>query len=88
MIHLALYSTHTIPNPPLAKKGIQSEAAGAGQRDDRSPARPCLSAPQGYAGAGLARRLIGASCAKQRITPGQLITHADRGASMRSKSLA
>ncbi len=38
--------------------------------------------------AALARRLIGASCAKQRITPGQLIIHADRGASMRSKSLA
>ena len=36
----------------------------------------------------LARRLIGQSCAKQHITPGQLTLHADRGGSMRSKSLA
>ena len=38
--------------------------------------------------AALARRLLGASCTKQRITPGQLTIHADRGGSMRSKSLA
>lgn len=38
--------------------------------------------------AALARRLIAASCRKQGITPDQLTIHADRGASMRSKSVA
>ena len=38
--------------------------------------------------AALARRLIGASCTNQHIIPGQLTIHADRGGSMRSKSLA
>ena len=36
----------------------------------------------------LARRLIGESCRKQGIEPGQLTIHADRGSSMRSKSVA
>ena len=36
----------------------------------------------------LARRLIGESCHKQGIEPGQLTIHADRGSSMRSKSVA
>ena len=36
----------------------------------------------------LARRLIGESCRKQGIGPGQLTIHADRGSSMRSKSVA
>ena len=36
----------------------------------------------------LARRLIGESCRKQDIEPGQLTIHADRGSSMRSKSVA
>jgi putative transposase len=36
----------------------------------------------------LAERLIGESCAKQRITPGRLTLHADRGSSMRSKPVA
>jgi putative transposase len=38
--------------------------------------------------AALARRLIAASCGKQGIPPDQLTIHADRGASMRSKSVA
>lgn len=38
--------------------------------------------------AGLAERLIDETCAKQGIAPGQLISHADRGAPMRSKTLA
>jgi putative transposase len=38
--------------------------------------------------AGLARQLIENSCEKQRITPGQLTIHADRGSAMTSKSLA
>jgi putative transposase len=38
--------------------------------------------------AALARRLIEATCGKQGIEPGQLTIHADRGGSMRSKSLA
>jgi putative transposase len=38
--------------------------------------------------AALARRLIEATCVKQEIEPGQLTIHADRGGSMRSKSLA
>jgi putative transposase len=36
----------------------------------------------------LAKRLIGESCHKQCIQPGQLTLHADRGTSMRSKSVA
>jgi len=36
----------------------------------------------------LATRLIGDTCAKQGIVPGQLTLHADRGASMKSKSVA
>jgi putative transposase len=36
----------------------------------------------------LAKRLIEDSCKKQRIQPGQLTLHADRGTSMRSKSVA
>jgi putative transposase len=36
----------------------------------------------------LARRLIGESCRKQDVEPGQLTIHADRGSSMRSKSVA
>jgi putative transposase len=38
--------------------------------------------------AALARRLIGESCDRQKIQPGQLSVHADRGTSMTSKSLA
>jgi putative transposase len=38
--------------------------------------------------AALARRLIGETYRKQRIAPDQLTIHADRGGSMRSKSLA
>jgi putative transposase len=37
--------------------------------------------------AALARRLIGETYRKQRVTPDQLTIHADRGGSMRSKSL-
>src|SRR5260370_41790428 len=36
----------------------------------------------------LAKRLIEESCKKQHIQPGQLILHADRGTSMRSKPVA
>jgi putative transposase len=36
----------------------------------------------------LAKRLIGDSCKKQGIVPGQLTVHADRGTSMKSKPLA
>jgi len=36
----------------------------------------------------LAQRLIGETCSKQGIRPGQLTIHADRGASMRSKPVA
>lgn len=36
----------------------------------------------------LARRLIADTAAKQGITPGQLIVHADRGSSMRSRPVA
>jgi putative transposase len=36
----------------------------------------------------LAQRLIEATCAKQRIAPGSLTVHADRGSSMRSKPVA
>jgi putative transposase len=38
--------------------------------------------------AALARKLIGESCERQKIQPGQLGVHADRGTSMTSKSLA
>jgi putative transposase len=38
--------------------------------------------------AALAERLIADTCAKQRIDPGQLTLHADRGSSMRSKPVA
>ncbi len=38
--------------------------------------------------AGLAKQLIENSCEKQKIVPGQLTIHADRGSSMTSKSLA
>lgn len=38
--------------------------------------------------AALAKRLISDTCRKQGIVPGQLGIHADRGASMRSKSVA
>jgi putative transposase len=38
--------------------------------------------------AGLAKELIDQSCNRQKITPGQLTIHADRGAAMTSKSLA
>jgi len=38
--------------------------------------------------ASLARVLIAESCAKQRITPHQLIIHADRGAAMTAKAVA
>lgn len=38
--------------------------------------------------AALAERLIKETCAKQTIAPGQLTIHADRGSSMRSKSVA
>jgi putative transposase len=37
---------------------------------------------------GLARKLIGESCERQDIKPGQLTVHADRGPSMTSKNLA
>ena len=36
----------------------------------------------------LAKRLIGQSCIKQSIEPGQLSIHADRGSSMKSKGVA
>src|SRR6201987_1205725 len=36
----------------------------------------------------LAKRLIEESCKKQRIRPGQLTLHADRGSSMTSKPVA
>jgi putative transposase len=36
----------------------------------------------------LAKRLIEQSCIKQRIAPGQLTLHADRGSSMKSKVVA
>jgi putative transposase len=36
----------------------------------------------------LAKRLIGETCAKQRIVPDQLTIHADRGSSMKSQSVA
>jgi putative transposase len=36
----------------------------------------------------LAKRLIQESCNKQRIQPGQVTLHADRGTSMRSKPVA
>jgi putative transposase len=38
--------------------------------------------------AALAGKLIGESCERQKIQPGQLTVHADRGTSMTSKSLA
>jgi putative transposase len=38
--------------------------------------------------ASLAERLIAESCARQRIQPGQLTVHADRGAAMTSKPVA
>ena len=38
--------------------------------------------------AGLAQELIDQACDQQKITPGQLTIHADRGAAMTSKSLA
>lgn len=38
--------------------------------------------------AALAERLIAETCAKQRIAPGQLTLHADRGGAMRSKPVA
>jgi putative transposase len=38
--------------------------------------------------ASLAKQLIADSCARQGIKPGQLTLHADRGSSMKSKSLA
>jgi hypothetical protein len=38
--------------------------------------------------ADLAKELIDQSCQQQKIAPGQLTTHADRGATMTSKSLA
>lgn len=38
--------------------------------------------------AGLAQRLIEATCAKEGIQPGQLTLHADRGSSMKSKPVA
>ena len=38
--------------------------------------------------AALARKLIGESCQRQNIQPGQLNVHSDRGPSMKSKSLA
>jgi putative transposase len=38
--------------------------------------------------AGLARQLLEAACRQQRIVPGQLTVHADRGAPMKSKTLA
>jgi putative transposase len=36
----------------------------------------------------LAKRLIGETCEKQNVVPGQLTIHADRGASMKSKPVA
>jgi putative transposase len=36
----------------------------------------------------LAKRLIAETCVKERIVPGQLTVHADRGPSMRSKTVA
>lgn len=36
----------------------------------------------------LAKRLIEESCQKQKIQPGQLTLHADRGTSMSSKAVA
>ena len=39
-------------------------------------------------GAALAERLLGATCEKQEIGPGQLTIHADRGTSMTSKPVA
>ena len=36
----------------------------------------------------LAKRLIGDTCEKQKIQPGELTIHADRGASMTSKTVA
>jgi putative transposase len=39
-------------------------------------------------GARLAERLIGETCTKQNIQPGQLTIHADRGPAMTSKTLA
>jgi putative transposase len=38
--------------------------------------------------AGLARRLIGESCQKQQIDPGQLTIHSDRGSPMKSQTVA
>ena len=38
--------------------------------------------------AALAEKLIAASCERQRIVPGQLTVHADRGSSMTSKPVA
>jgi putative transposase len=38
--------------------------------------------------ASLAERLIGETCEKQAVVPGQLTIHADRGSSMRSKPVA
>jgi putative transposase len=38
--------------------------------------------------AALAQKLIAETCKKQKIEPGQLLIHADRGASMRSKPVA
>ena len=38
--------------------------------------------------AALAKKLIGETCAKQGIEPGQLTVHADRGSSMTSKAVA
>jgi putative transposase len=38
--------------------------------------------------AALARKLVSESCERQKIQPGQLVIHADRGTSMTSKSLA
>jgi putative transposase len=38
--------------------------------------------------AALARKLVGESCERQNIQPGQLNVHADRGPSMKSKALA
>jgi len=39
-------------------------------------------------GVDLAKKLIARSCEKQKIEPGQLVVHADRGPSMTSKGLA
>lgn len=38
--------------------------------------------------AALAKKLLGETCTRQGITPGQLTIHADRGSSMKSKPLA